>query len=195
MGSSRMMLSERSQAPAAHGQVVDLVVAGAADVGLGVHGQGHALPGVELRAGHLHEGALGGEVVGERARVVAGVPLAPEPVHHEVHELHERVRVELGGQEPVELAEGAQELRMVVARLDALRAPSRPAGGSSRAAPSTAGSRAGRAASGWVSGFESCTRKATRRPWRLAASRVSAQTGCRSSRPGRLCTSRQSQRM
>ncbi|PYQ15369.1 MAG: hypothetical protein DMF80_09245 [Acidobacteria bacterium] len=48
---------------------------------------------------------------------------------------------------------------------------------------------------GWISGLDIWTRKPTRSPCRRAASRVRPQTGWRSSRPGRLWTSRQSHRM
>ena len=104
----------------AHRQVVHLVVADAADVRLRVDGERGALPRLDLQARHLDRRALGGQVVGERARVVARVSLAPEAVHHEVHELDRVVAVELGGEELVQLAEGVAKGRVVVARLDLL---------------------------------------------------------------------------
>ncbi len=75
------------------------------------------LPGVELELGHLHHRALGGEVVREGIGQVAGVALAPEAVHHQVHELDQRVPVEPVGQQLVELAECRLERRVVVAGL------------------------------------------------------------------------------
>ncbi len=120
-----MTLSERSHAAAAHGDVEDAAVARAADVGLRVHGERHPPPRRDLPLGHVHERALGQRGVRDRARVVARVPLAPEAVHHQVGELDERVVVELGGQQLVELPEGPLELRVVVARLDAIGRASR----------------------------------------------------------------------
>ena len=58
-----------------------------------------APPGLELQLRHLDRRALGARVVGERARVVARVPLAPEAVHHQVDELDHVVGVELRRQQ------------------------------------------------------------------------------------------------
>ena len=98
-------------------------VPGAADVGLGVHGERDAAPGLDLPLGHVHEGALGQGGVRDRARVVARVSLAPEAVHHQVGELDEGVAVELGREQLVEIAKGPLELGVVVAGLDPVRAP------------------------------------------------------------------------
>ena len=73
---------------------------------------------------------------------------------------------------------------MVVARLDALGPGAAARGGSSRAGPSAAGSRAGRAAPAGSRGSRAGRGSATRRPWRRAASRVSAQTGGGRAGPG-----------
>ena len=133
-----------------------------ADVGLRVDGQGQSLPGRHLPPRHVEERALRGGAVGERARPVARVPLAPEAVHHEVRELEDLLAVRLRRQQVDELGEGALELGIVVARLHALGPglSAAPPQGDERTFVWRKSGRASR--SGWISGFESWTRKATR---------------------------------
>ena len=114
-------------APGAHREVEKGGVADVADVGLGVDDERHPLPGRHLPPRHVQERALGEGAVGEGTLPIARVPLAPEAVHHQVRELDEGVAVQLRRQQADELGEGAPELGMVVARLDAPRARPRAA--------------------------------------------------------------------
>ena len=98
---------------AANRAIDQLRVSDPAPVGLGVGREGRALPVLELRLEHVDEGPLGGGSI--RKRMVGewpGVPLTPEAVHEGVHELDERVAVELRGQERVQLAERVLEERV-----------------------------------------------------------------------------------
>ena len=47
-------------------------------------------------------------------RPVAGVPFAPEAVHHQIHELDRGIAIEAGSQQIVQLTERADEGRMIV---------------------------------------------------------------------------------
>ena len=146
---------------------------------------GVALPRLELEARHVHEACARRGVVGERVREVAGVPLAPEAVLHEVHPLDERIAVELGGQQLVQLAEGLLELRVVVARLDGGPSSSRTGRPMSTKGTLRAGNR--RSASLRAGCWGSKAARGRRPAGRAARERrgSAATPGGRSSRPGR----------
>ena len=124
-------------------------------------------------------------MVGERP----GVPLTPEAVHEGVHELDERVAVELRGQERVQLAERVLEERVVVARLlvhllEQAR-PALPLPALSRTIGTLARTKSGRAGSA-MSGALIMTRNPTRLPYCFVTAKTVVQYASGSRRPGRF---------
>src|SRR5882672_828682 len=88
-----------------------------ADIRLGVDGDRCLLPRVELPPGHGDRRSVRGNVIGERIWIVARVTFAPESVLHQVHPFDQRISLELGGQQGVQLSKRFLKLRMVVTRL------------------------------------------------------------------------------
>src|SRR5690349_25145455 len=92
------------------------------DVWLCVHGKRRLLPGIELLRGHLGKCPLRRGVVGEWAREIAGVALAPESILHQVHPLNQRIAVKFRSEQLIQLRKRSMKFRMIIPRLDVFEA-------------------------------------------------------------------------
>ena len=113
-----MMLSERSQQPERTARSSTWLFPTRLISGWVFTARGVCRQVSNLKSCHVDECLLGGPVVRKWIGQVAGVALAPEAVLHQIHPFHERFAVEAGREKLIQLAEGALESGVVVARLD-----------------------------------------------------------------------------
>ena len=109
-----------------HGHVDDGAITDIADVGLSVHGKRCSLPCRQLVLRHAKRSTLGGYVIGEGIGIIAGMPLAPKAVLHQVNPLDQGIAIKSCRQQVGQLHECFLKLRMFIARLAVL--PISPAG-------------------------------------------------------------------